>query len=172
MACGTGAGFAPLSALLIPTPGIPVGPVGADVPEPAANLLRWLRLRWREPPRVWEFLPQMPPMAGAKSVPGSRREPGAVFAGVCLLAGVGFALAQLRLSPAPPALGLSVSDGDRRDLLLAMKTAPFPCEPAVPSAPAAPRPKDAASGDGCGEPQLGVQERGDVGTRGGLGRSL
>lgn len=95
-----------------------------------------------------------------------------MFAGVCLLTGAGFALAQLRLSPAPPALGLSVSDGDRRDLLLAMKTAPFPCEPAVPSAPAAPRPKDAASGDGCGEPQLGVQERGDVGTRGGLGRSL
>lgn len=97
-------------------------------------------------------------------MPGWQKGPGAAVAGVCL-AGAGFALVQLRFSPAPP--GLCVSDGDQKDLLLAVKTAPFPREPAVPSAPTVPLPKDAASGDGRGEPQLGAQERGDTGTRGG-----
>ena len=167
MAHGAGAGFAPLSALLVPTPGIPAGLVGEDMPEPAANLLRWLRLhwRWREPPpRLGGFSPKCRPWREPCrcQVHGGRREQR--LQGVCL-ARVGFALVQLRFSPAPPAPGLSVSDGDQRGLLLAVRTALFPCEPAVPSAPAAPRPKDAASGDGCREPQLGAQERGDVGTR-------
>lgn len=108
-------------------------------------------------PRFGGVLPQIPAVAGAGSVPGSRRERGAAVAGVCL-AGAGFALVQLRFSPAPPAPGLSVSDGDQRDLLLAMKTAPFPCEPAVPSAPTAPHPKDAARLQGT--PIRGARERG------------
>lgn len=60
--------------------------------------------------------------------------------------------------PQPP--GLSVSGGDQWDLLLAVRPEPFPREPSVPSAPAAPCHKDTASEGGCGDPQLGLQDRG------------
>lgn len=167
MARGAGVGFAPLLAFLIPTPGIPTGPVGADVPDPAQTCCASAPASLLLAGTSILGVPPQNASLGASRV-GAGFAEGARSSGcrVCL-AGAGFALVQLRFSPAPPAAGLAVSDGDQRDLLLAMKTAPFPCEPAGPSAPAAPRPEDSASGDGGGGPQLGAQDRGDAGTRGG-----
>lgn len=67
LAHGAGAGFAPLPALLIPTPGIPAGPVGADVPEPAANPLRlgpgFTGAGGNLPRSLGGFIPQIPALA-------------------------------------------------------------------------------------------------------------
>lgn len=60
-------------------------------------------------------------------MPGSWRDPGAAFTGVCL-AGIGFTGAA-QVPASTPELG---SGGDQRGLLLTMKTAPVPCEPAAP----------------------------------------
>lgn len=151
-----------------PHPRNPHRPAGADVLEPAANLLPWLWLHWFG---GFGVLPQVPTMVGAREVLGSQRDLKAGVLGVCvngILHWCSSGSAQL--------LGLSVSDGDQQDLLLPVKTVPFLCKPVSPQPQLSLTARTCLWGH-CGEPQsrepqLGAQDRGDVGTQGGLGWCL
>lgn len=154
-------GFAPLSAVLVPTPGIPAG---------QRVRMCWSLLQTCCPGSgstglgVLGFLPEVPAMVGAREVLGSERDPEMVFLGVCLTG-----ILHWCSSGSAQLLGLSVSVGDQQDLLLPVKTVPSPCKAVSPQ----PQLSLAARTCLCGEPQsrepqLGAQDRGDVGTQGGL----
>lgn len=112
----------------------------------------------------WDSSPKVPAMVGAREVLGSQRDPETVFLGVCLTE-----ILHWCSSGSAQLLGLSVSVGDQQDLLLPVKTVPSPCKVVSPQ----PQLSLAARTCLCGEPQsrepqLGAQDRADVGTQGGL----
>lgn len=113
----------------------------------------------------------MPIIVRAGEVLGSQRDAEAVFLSICF-AGILHCCS----SGSSHLLGMSVSDGDQQDLLLPAETVSFLCKPMSP------QPQLSLSARTClwghceesqsREPQLGAQDRGDMGINGGLVRSF
>jgi len=156
-ALGAGAGSAPLSPSLVPSPGMAAGPMGTGEPEPGVDPRRMA-------PAPLALLGTHPVVGGSCPKCRPRQGPVGAGSGVCRAPSCWgwFALVQLQFSPAPPAPGLSVSDGERRGLLPAMKTAPCPCQPAMPQLPPAPRTLPA--GTAAGTPSSGRRREGTWGS--------
>lgn len=134
--------------LFSPSTVIPTGLVGVDMLEQLQTCCLGSGSAGGNLPWIWGFPPPSAIRGGSRVGAGFPEGAGSIG---CRSRWGWFCTCLAQVQPSSPSPGLSVSDADQRDLLLAMKTAPFPCRAASPQLPLTPKVLPAGTARGTGE---------------------